>query len=215
MIFLEKTLWEGSSPYNGKVKVVKSSRGVRLVAQGYVQSCTLDKNGNAGFYWDSFTQDLPPLSKNSKILILGLAAGTSAKVFTNKFGPITIHGVEIDPLIVEIGKKYFYLTEPNLKVFIENAQEFVKNFKTKYDVICVDLFHGYKSPKFLLESEFLDNVKKGLTKNGVIIINKICNDHQEDVDFVESVGKVFPVNQILRSRGDIYQQNVLFYGSRQ
>lgn len=212
MVFLRKTLWEGESPFNGRVKVIESSGTRRLVVGVYTQSRNLDKKGKTGFYWDAFTENIPNLSLDSRILILGLGAGTSAKVLTNKFGPVPIHGVEIDPLIVELGKKYFYLNEPNIKVFTEDAEEFIKKSNDKYDVICVDLFYGDKTPKFLTGQVFLENVKEHLHQGGVAVINKICNNKSEDEEFVWLVAKVFPNNLVSKEKGNSYQQNVMFYG---
>lgn len=212
MIFLRKILWEGESPYNKEVKVVESSGVRRLVVQGYTQSRTLDKNGRTGFYWDSFAENLPNLTLRSKILILGLGAGTVAKVLTNKFGSMPIHGVEIDPLIVNLGKKYFYLGLPNIKVFLGDAGGFIKRSKEKYDVVCVDLFYGSNSPKYLTEPAFLKSVKKRIKGGGRIVINKICNDKCEDEEFIKAISKIFPNHLVSRGRGNVYQQNIMFYG---
>ncbi len=212
MIFFRKILWEGESPLNGKVKMIESSGVRRLVVEGITQSRTLDKKGKTGFYWDAFSENLPNLSLDSRILILGLGAGTSAKILTNKFGPVPIDGVEIDPMIVELGKKYFYLNEPNIKVFTKDAREYVRKLNGKYDVIYVDLFHGDKTPKFLSEKPFLVKIKEHLNLGGVVVINKICNDKLEDKQFVETMSRVFPDNLVSRSKGSSYQQNVMFYG---
>ena len=212
MIFFRKILWEGKSTFNGEVKVIESGGTRRLNVGRYTQSRNLGKKGKTGFCWDAFAENLPNLTLDSRILILGLGAGTSAKILTNKFGPVPIDGVEIDPLIVELGKKYFYLSEPNIKVFTEDAEEYVKKLDRKYDVIYVDLFHGDKTPKFLSESSFLEKIKEHLNQEGVVVINKICNDKVEDRQFVEAMSRVFPNNLVSHSRGNSYQQNVLFYG---
>jgi spermidine synthase len=212
VIFSGKTLWEGESPFNGKVKVTESSGIRRLVVGGYTQSRTLDKDGKTGFYWDSFAENIPPPSKDSKILILGVCAGTSAKILTNKFGPVAIDGVEIDPVIIDLGKKYFYLNEPNIKVFTEDAKEYVKKLNTKYDVIYVDIFRGSKTPRFLSEKPFLEKIKEQLHQDGMVVVNKICNDKSEDEEFVRNIAKVFPDYTVLREKGNSYQQNIMFYG---
>jgi len=211
VIFLEKTLWEGDSPYNGRVKVIEGSGMRRLVVGGYTQSRTLGKDGKTSFYWDIFAENLPPFSTGPKILILGLAAGTTAKIFTNKFGNIIIHGVEQDPLIVELGKKYFDLSQPNLEIFIENAEKFVASAQDKYDVVCLDVFRADATPPFLLEREFLNNLKNLLAKNGLVIANKICHNEGEDKEFVEGIKKIFPHVSVVRQRGNKYQQNVIIY----
>lgn len=211
VIFWEKILWEGESPYNGKVKVIESSGMRRLVAQSYIQSRSLSKDGKTGFYWDGFLENLPQLSQDSKILILGVGAGTSAKLLISKIGPISIHGVEIDPLIVELGKKYFYLSEPNLKVFISDAEDFVNKTSDKYNAVWIDLFHGSKTPNFITSEVFLEKVRGILEEGGVVIANKICKDDREDRFFVSSFKKIFKDVLVSRDRGEKYEQNIIIY----
>src|SRR4030042_2787740 len=58
----------------------------------------------------------------TKILILGLGAGSVAKIIHNFFPKAKMTGVEIDPMMIEIGKKYFDLsTVKNLKVDIKDV----------------------------------------------------------------------------------------------
>jgi len=209
VIFWEKILWEGESPYNGKIKVIEA-RGIRrLVVGNHTQSRSLAKDGKTDFYWDSFLENLPPLSEDSTILILGLGAGTSAKLFTNKFGNVTIHGVEIDPLMVELGKKFFYLDSLNVKVFIEDAKKFVEKAKGKYEVICIDLFFGSKSPDYLASREFLEKVKSLLEKDGLVVANKICRSQEEEENFIQHFKENF--SNLLISRKGRSEWNTIIY----
>ena len=209
VIFWEKILWEGESPYNGKIKVTESSGMRRLVVGNHTKSRSLAKDGKTDFYWDSFTKNLPAISDKSKILILGLGAGTSAKLFTNKFGNVNIHGVEIDPLMVELGKKFFYLDRKNIKIFVKDAKEFVDEAKGKYEVICIDLFFGSKSPEFLTDREFLEKVKRLLAKDGVVIANKICRSKEEEENFIQHFKENF--SNLLISRKGASEWNTIIY----
>lgn len=213
MVFWDKILWKGESPISGKIKVTEGFGLRRLIVGGYTQSRNLPKNGKTGFYWDSFLENLPEINRKSKILILGLGGGTSAKLFLNKFGKVNIEGVEIDPVIINLGKKFFYLNDPNIKIHKLDAKEFIRKTKNKYRVICVDVFLGAKIPDFVEDFHFLDSVKKLLDNNGLVIADKICDDEKEDKEFVESLSRVFKKIKVTRERGHAYQQNVIVYGS--
>ena len=54
-----------------------------------------------------------PLDDVRNMAIIGLAAGTTARQATAVFGPIRIDGFELDPQIIEVGKEYFEMDEPN------------------------------------------------------------------------------------------------------
>ena len=212
MIFWEKTLWEGESPFNGKIKVVESKGVRRLVADRYTQSRSLNDFGRTNHYWDRFRENLPPIKNNSKILILGLGGGTIAEIFANNFKSISIVGVEIDPIIVDLGRKYFYLNNDQIRTIIEDAEKYVEGDNDKYDVVCVDLFIREKASDLLNDTHFLKKVKSKLKRGGVVIINKICKNRQEDEEFVENQKKIFKVLNVARERGNVYEQNVIFYG---
>lgn len=210
----EKVLFKGHSEINGEIKVIES-RGIRrLIAEKYTQSRTLkEEDGNTDYYWGTFAENLPPLSKNSRVLILGLAAGTIAKIILNKEGSTTIDGVEIDPVMIDLGKKYFYLNDPNIRIFIEDAEKFVERTRDKYDVICLDMFTRDKASDLITDETFLKKTKKMLKKGGVVVVNKICRDTGEDKEYVEILRRVFGDIKVVRDRGTHYEQNVIIYGS--
>ena len=57
-----------------------------------------------------------------KILVLGLGAGSIVKVINKYFPKSKITAVEIDPMMVEIGKKHFDLEKArNLEIIIGDA----------------------------------------------------------------------------------------------
>ncbi|MGH2605221.1 MAG: fused MFS/spermidine synthase, partial [Anaerolineales bacterium] len=55
-----------------------------------------------------------PLERIRRVGLVGLAAGTIAQQYTAVLGPIPIDGWEIDPTILDVGRVYFDMTEPNL-----------------------------------------------------------------------------------------------------
>ena len=70
-----------------------------------------------------------------KILVLGVAGGSVIKTLVNevKFKG-NIIGVEIDPEVIQVANDYFKLNEiPNLKIFINDAFDFVLKSNDKYD----------------------------------------------------------------------------------
>ncbi|MCJ7825299.1 MAG: fused MFS/spermidine synthase, partial [Anaerolineales bacterium] len=50
--------------------------------------------------------------------LIGLAAGTISKLYSEVFGPVPIDGWEIDPEIIEVGRTLFDMTESNLNPIV-------------------------------------------------------------------------------------------------
>jgi spermidine synthase len=210
-----KTLYKGQSQFNGEVKVVENSGVRRLVAAGFTQSQTLRADGRTGLhYWDSLVPEDLELEADARVLILGLGAGTVAKIITHRFGPIAIDGVEIDPLMVELGQKYFSLDEPNVNIIIADAAYFVKEARFKYDLVCLDIFMGGVVPKEFESEEFFTDVRELLKDNGVLAINKIFSGQNELRAFEEFVKKTLPVVHSMVVRGNPKLDNVIVYAQK-
>ena len=130
------------------------------------------------------------IREQKKILVLGLAAGSVVETLIKevKFQG-QIHGVEIDPEVIAIGKQFFDLDKvKNLQLFIQDAQEYVKNTSERYDSIIVDIFQDDQMPSFLFAPFFFLQLNTLLNSNGVILFNTIVKNKsqaQRNRDFVQ------------------------------
>jgi len=103
--------------------------------------------------------------------IVGLAAGTTAREASAAFPNIQIDGIEIDPVIVDVGRKYFDMNEPNLNVIVQDGRWALENSSKKYDIISIDAYRPPYIPYSLTTREFFQIVQQHLTENGVMVIN--------------------------------------------
>ncbi len=205
-LFLGEILIEKiKSPINGEIKVYDGWFGRSMRIGGVTQS-----GGLVEKLWEkilNFKFLILNQFKNSnfKCLILGLGCGTLAKLMSEKFPESRIVGVEIDPIVVEVGKKYFGLGEiKNLEIVVGDAMEKVKSHisekflnagKLKFDLIVVDLYVGKEFPKEAGSEEFLNGLKNILTSGGLIVFNCLYYNkgYQEKADkFLARVKSFFP-----------------------
>ncbi len=103
--------------------------------------------------------------------VIGLAAGTIPKQFTDVFGPIPIDGIELDPAVVEVGREYFSLTEPNIEVIIGDGRYELNQLQKRYDLITLDAYKVPYIPWHMTTTEFFQEVKEHLTDDGVLAVN--------------------------------------------
>ncbi|MBE3558853.1 MAG: fused MFS/spermidine synthase [Ktedonobacteraceae bacterium] len=152
-----------------------------------------------GWYWDYFlaapyfNQGFTP-QKLKRVAIIGLAAGTIARQFTQVYGPVAIDGVEIDPAIVEVGRKYFDMNEPNLHVYVQDGRAFLATTHAKYDVVVIDAFQQPYIPFQLTTREFFNEVRDHLSPGGVVALNTghTATDYRLVQAFVNTMHSVFP-----------------------
>jgi spermidine synthase len=127
-----------------------------------------------GGTWDYFLAatyfNAAPRAPGS-LAVVGLAAGTIPKQYTAVFGPIPIDGIEIDPAIVEVGRRWFNMTEPNLNVIVEDGRVALARSTRRYDVIAVDAYRVPYIPWHLTTREFFEEARAKLADDGVLVIN--------------------------------------------
>ncbi len=134
--------------------------------------------------WDYFMVapffNKPPFTTQQvkRVCIIGLGAGTIPHEFTQVYGSsVSIDGVEIDGDIVNMGRKYFAMNEPNLHVTVQDGRYFIQTTAQKYDLVGIDAYQQPYVPFQLTTSEFFSEVKSHLTPTGVAVINAGRTSH--------------------------------------
>lgn len=117
-----------------------------------------------------FNEDTQPDDVDS-MLMIGLAAGTVSKQFTNAYGDVPIDGVEIDGEIVDIGREFFDMNEPNLNVIVADGRYYLTETEKTYDVIGIDAYRQPYIPFHLTTREFFQEAQEQLTDDGVVMVN--------------------------------------------
>jgi spermidine synthase len=129
-----------------------------------------------------------------RIAIVGLAAGTTARQATAVYGPIPIDGFEIDPKIVEVGRKYFGMTMPNLNAIITDGRWGLEHSPYKYSIIAVDAYRPPYIPPHLTTREFFQIAYDHLESDGTLAINvgRAPGDRRLIDDLAATIGTIFP-----------------------
>lgn len=192
-------LEEVASPYNGKIVILGGIEGPRILVGGLSQSGWLVRK-----IWKSGIKRIKQEIVNpERILILGLGGGSSSELTQEYFPNAHVKGIEIDPKMVEMGKKYLKLGEiTNLEIIIADVREFLPKVKSAirrkkakpYDLILVDLFVGTKIPEEFKEEKFLLNLLDISSTRSIIAFNHFYaySDREEAIKFSQKLRKVFP-----------------------
>ena len=177
-IFKPKVISKFKSKYSGDIEV-RQGFGYKYVATGNLTQ----SGGVVADIWKPIIKKYG--QKNKSWLILGLATGTVAKLIPQ---PVRIIGVEIDPLMLKIGRKYFNLDQiPNLKILNINAKDYLLKTKSQFDFILVDLYLGDQIPSFVYSKKFLGQLGQ---LGQVVIINHLFYDEAKRKKAEELVNKL-------------------------
>ncbi len=111
------------------------------------------------------------------LALLGSAAGSVPKQFLAIYGPeMLIDAVEIDPAIIEMGRRYFDMEDqdpayPGYTTYAQDARAWLASTSRRYDVIGMDAYHQPYIPFHLTTVEFFREVQARLNPRGVAVVN--------------------------------------------
>jgi spermidine synthase len=214
-------LYESESAYN--YIQVREIDGVRylLLNEGQAVHSVYDPAGKATYgTWDFFLAapffNAAPHEADRvlRLGIVGLAAGTIAQQYTQVFGPIPIDGWDIDPDVMEVGRAYFAMTEPNLQSIAQDGRWGLEHSGQTYSVIAVDAYRPPYIPWQLTTREFFEMVCDHLTADGVLAVNvgRTPEDRRLIDALVGTMSVVFPSVHVVDVPGTF---NTMVYATMQ
>ncbi len=126
--------------------------------------------------------------------LVGLAAGTIPKQYTQVFGPIPIDGWEIDPDVIAVGREYFDMNEENLNAIAADGRWGLEHSPYRYSVLAIDAYRPPYIPWHLTTREFFQSVHSHLLPDGVVVINvgRTPEDRRLIEALVGTMATVFP-----------------------
>lgn len=148
------------------------------------------------------------------VAIVGLAAGTTARQLSEAYGAVQIDGFEIDPKIVEVGRQYFDMNQPNLNVIVQDGRYGLAHSPRLYQVISIDAYRPPYIPWHLTTREFFAEVRAHLTEDGVVTINvgRAPNDRSLIDALTATLLTVFPSVHVMDVPGSF---NSILYATVQ
>jgi len=126
-----------------------------------------------GGEWDMFLT-VPALLRRpvERVAILGNAAGTIARAYGVFYPQAEIDGVELDPEVSSVGRRWFGLGDnPRLHVRDADARPFLAATGRRYDLIVVDAYRQPYIPFYLATREFFQLARERLRPGGIVALN--------------------------------------------
>ncbi len=208
MIF-SKILYEGTSEYT--TLQVREKRGAISLISGnkHVQSSYRPGRRLLGTVWDYFL--LAPLfapkpDEVEDVCILGLGVGVAVKLLNRVYQIERIVGVEVDKVVVSLGRRFFNLDDSNLEVCVQDAAEYVRKTPRKFDLILIDTFKDDEIDPRCSCLEFYLNVIKLLKPEGIVLVNRANTKKQEKTnkEFLLEFPRLFAQCYALRVKNNIF-----------
>jgi spermine/spermidine synthase len=115
------------------------------------------------------------------VLVLGAGSGTDVAAAL-KHGAFHVDAVEIDPVIVQLGREYHPdrpYSDPRVNVVIDDARHFLRTTTRKYDLVVFALidsltlqssFSGVRLESYMFTKEAFQAVRDRLVPNGLLVV---------------------------------------------
>jgi spermidine synthase len=155
-----------------------------------------------------------------RVLMVGLGGGSTQRSYQHYYTNVTVDTVEIDPVVIDVAKKYFGVTEtPRHKIYNLDGRVFLKRTTNQYDVVLMDAYtwtrYGSSIPPHLTTKEFFALASQRMTTNGVLAYNVIGQIQGWKADIVggiyHTMKEIFPQVYLFPAKSSM---NVVFVATK-
>ena len=155
-----------------------------------------------------------------RALFIGAGAFGMPCEVSRMFPDATVDVVEIDPAVVEAGRKFFNLDKhPKVVPHSADGRSFIRRSDQKWNLIFGDAYNGVRAiPAQLASKEFFEQVQDHLAPGGVFLMNVITPVEGPRAELLAgmlaTLREVFPhVNAFPVHGGGTFAQNVILMAS--
>ncbi len=123
-------------------------------------------------YTQYMTMAMTYAAEPRSLLEIGLGGGSTVWYLHNTFPALDLTVIELDPSVIEMAQKYFFVTPGDgLEIIARDGRIGMVRAQETFDAILVDAYRGPFVPFHLLTQEFFEIAKSKLSPGGVVVQN--------------------------------------------
>ena len=156
-----------------------------------------------------------------KVLVIGAGDGGVVRELARYASIQKIEMVDIDPMVVEVCKKYLpqtacRLDDPRVSIYYEDGLKFVRTKEDAYDLIIVDSTDPFGPGEGLFTKEFYGNCYKALRTDGVMVNQQESPFYAEAAAACQRAHKriveSFPISRVYQAHIPSYPSGHWLFG---
>ena len=217
-IRVDRQIYTGQSDFQ-RIDVFESKEfGRFLTLDGYMMLTERDE-----FIYHEMITHVPmavhPAVRN--VLVIGAGDGGVVRELTRYPALENIDMVEIDPLVVEVSKKYLpqtacRLNDERVHIYYEDGLRFVRSKEDLYDLIIVDSTDPFGPGEGLFTKEFYGSCFKALKEDGIMVNQHESPFYPEDAVACQRAHKriveSFPIIRVYQAHIPTYPSGHWLFG---
>lgn len=214
----DKQIYTAQSEFQ-RIDVFESQEFGRFLAlDGFLMLTERDEF----IYHEMITHIPMAVHKNAKnILVIGGGDGGVVRELSYYDSIKSIDLVEIDPLVVEVCKKYLPFTacrlgDEKVHIHYEDGMKFVRSRENMYDIIIVDSTDPFGPGEGLFTKEFYGSCYKALKEDGIMVNQHESPFYPEDAAAMQRAHKriheSFPISRVYNAHIPTYPSGHWLFG---
>ena len=217
-IRVDRQLYSGKSEFQ-RIDVFDSPEfGRFLTLDGYMMLTEKDE-----FIYHEMITHVPMAVHPSvkQALVIGAGDGGVIRELTRYPDIEHIDMVEIDPLVVEVCRKYLpktacRLDDERLSIHYEDGLKFIRGCENRYDLIIVDSTDPFGPGEGLFTREFYGNCYKALKEDGIMVNQHESPFYDDDAEACKRAHKriveSFPISRVYQAHIPTYPSGHWLFG---
>ena len=215
---LDRHLYSVQSDYQ-QIDVFESREFGRVLAlDGNIMLTERDE-----FIYDEMMAHVPmavhPCIRN--VLVIGAGDGGVIKELTRYDRIESIDLVEMDPLVLDVCRKYLpgnacRLDDERVHIYTGNGLKFIRRCENKYDLIVVDSTDPFGPSEGLFTKEFYGNCYKALRDDGIMVNQQGSPFYAEDANAMQRshkrIAETFPISRVFQAHIPTYAAGYWLFG---
>lgn len=135
----------------------------------------------------------------ARIVQIGVGAGNMTGYAVRTLPDATVHAVDIDRDVLELGSRHFGLSpHPRLRVHVDDGRRWLEASKEVFDLVMLDAYDDVSIPAALRGPDFFRLVAARLAPSGALVQNVFR--HQVDAQqLAAAIGASFPHADVYRA----------------
>ena len=217
-IRVDRQLYSGKSEYQ-RIDVFESPEfGRFLTLDGFMMLTEKDE-----FIYHEMITHVPMAvhPRVRDVLVIGAGDGGVVRELTRYSDIEHIDMVEIDPLVVQVCKKYLpqtacRLDDRRVQIHYEDGLKYVRSRKDAYDLIIVDSTDPFGPGEGLFTREFYGNCHEALREDGILINQHESPFYPQDAAACQRAHKniveSFPISKVYQAHIPTYPSGHWLFG---
>jgi spermidine synthase len=157
-------------------QVRTAGRSVRLYTNGAMHTQYHPAHKLTRGVWDLLALPALALPQIKRVLLLGVGGGAVIHLLRHWCPAVAITGVELNPVHLQLARRFFALRGRDVKLVTADARDFVARYRGEcFDLVIEDLFGGEGLPdrSFAADSSWCSALGQLVSDDGALVINTL------------------------------------------